>query len=163
MEVSYPGINGFLGTRASIMLDVVFLAMFLVVPVMWWSIRQVEHHGRYLLHKRVQVTLGIVLLAAVALFEIDMRFITGWTERAEISPYYTTWVWPSLYVHLFFAVPTALIWTYTIIQALRKFPSPPRPNEYSHSHRFWGKLAAIEMVMTAITGWGFYYLAFVAR
>ena len=34
----FHGINGFLGTRASIMLDVVFLAMFLVLPVLAWSI-----------------------------------------------------------------------------------------------------------------------------
>ena len=159
--VIYPGINGFLGTRASIMLDVVFLAMFIVVPVMIWSIQQAKAH-RYTLHKNVQVLLGIVLLVAVVLFEVDMRFVTDWRARAMPSPYYESWVFPSLYIHLFFAVPTALIWTYTIVQALRKFPSPPVPGPYSHAHHRWGKLAAIEMVMTAVTGWIFYYLAFVA-
>ena len=34
----YGGINGFLGTRASLMLDVVFLAMFVVVPVLAGSV-----------------------------------------------------------------------------------------------------------------------------
>jgi putative membrane protein len=49
-----------------------------------------------------------------------------------------------------------------IIQGLRKFPRPPAPGVHSTSHKFWGWLAAISMSMTAITGWIFYYLAFVA-
>lgn len=161
MESTFPGINGFLGTRASIMLDIVFLAMFAVVPVMAWSINLAKRR-QYQLHKTVQLVLGVVLLVAVLLFELDMRFVTKWSVRAEPSPYYDSWVYPSLYIHLFFAVPTAVIWVYTIVMALKKFPTPPRPCEYSAAHRRWGKLAAIEMFMTALTGWIFYYLAFVA-
>ncbi len=37
------------------MLDLVFLAMFAVIPIMAWSIYQVRYQGRYLLHKRVQL------------------------------------------------------------------------------------------------------------
>jgi hypothetical protein len=79
------GIDGFLGTRASLMLDVVFAAMFVVLPVLAWSIQQVRVHRRYLLHKRVQLTLGTILLVAVTLFEIDMR-LNDWTLRANSSP-----------------------------------------------------------------------------
>jgi len=50
---------------------------------------------------------------------------------------------------------------FVIVQAVRKFPSPPTPNEYSRHHLFWAKLAAFEMLMTAVTGWVFYVLAFV--
>lgn len=155
-------IDGFLGTRASLMLDVVFVAMFVVLPVMGWSIAQVRYHRRYLLHKRVQLALGAVLLLAVTLFEIDMR-LHDWTTRAEASPYYANGVAHAvLWIHLVFAVPTALIWIYVIAQALRRFSSPPLPGEHSRQHVFWGRLAAIEMSLTAITGWIFYWLAFVA-
>lgn len=161
--MDFSGIDGVLGTRASIMLDIVFLAMFAVVPVLAWSIRLVKSKRNFALHKQVQLVLGIVLLVAVVLFEADMRLATNWRERAEPSPYYGTLVFPSLYVHLFFAVPTSLIWTFTIVQALRRIPSPPRPCEYSATHKFWGWLAALEMLGTAVTGWIFYYLAFVAK
>ncbi|MEX2188342.1 MAG: DUF420 domain-containing protein [Pirellulales bacterium] len=163
-----PGIGGFLpGSRATIMLDVVFVAMFAVVPAMGWGIWLVRSRRNYALHKKVQLTLGIVLLLAVAAFEIDMQFISGWRERAEPSPHYgdgtaAHWVVRSLYIHLFFAIPTALLWVFTIVQALRKIPNPPRPCAYSRQHMFWARLAAIEMVMTAVTGWIFYLLAFVA-
>jgi hypothetical protein len=49
-----------------------------------------------------------------------------------------------------------------IVQALRKFPKPPQPGMHSSSHKFWGWLASIGMFLTAVTGWIFYYLAFVA-
>jgi hypothetical protein len=159
---SFPGIDGFLGTRASIMLDIVFMAMLAVVPVLLWSVWLVRWRRRYGLHKRVQVLLASVLLLAVALFEIDMRFVTSWAARAQPSPYFNSLVYPSLYVHLFFAVPTALIWVYVVVAALRKFSDPPAPGVHSRSHRFWGWVATIEMVMTAVTGWIFYWLAFVA-
>ena len=156
-----PGIDGFLGTRASLMLDVVFLAMFAVIPLMGWSIYLVKYQQRYLLHKRIQLILGVVLLVAVALFEADMR-INGWEPRAPASPYFGTWVPWTLTVHLCFAVTTALLWIFVIVQALRKFDHDPLPNAYSAAHMFWAKLAAIDMPMTAVTGWLFYWLAFVA-
>jgi putative membrane protein len=157
--------DGFLGTRASLMLDVVFLAMFAVIPVMAWSIWQVRRHGRYVLHKRVQLALASVLLVAVLAFEIDMR-INGWQSRALPSPFYLSpvnWVKVALGIHLFFAIPTAFLWVYVVWHALRNIPNPPQPSEHSARHIRWAWLAAWEMLGTAVTGWIFYYLAFVAR
>ena len=162
----YAGINGFLGTRASLMLDVVFLAMFAVMPVLMWSIWLVKYRHNYALHKRVQLALALVLAAAVTLFEIDMR-VNGWTDRALESPYYGEEGAPGplflmLYIHLFFAITTTVLWITVIVRALRRFPNPPRPNEHSGSHLFWARLAAIDMGLTTVTGWLFYWMAFVA-
>src|ERR1700742_3354568 len=77
----FPGIDGFLGTRAPLVLDLLFLAMFVVVLVLAWSVYQVKVHRRYQLHKSVQILLGVVLLAAVAVFEVDIQ-LHGWEERA---------------------------------------------------------------------------------
>ena len=164
--MDYPGFDGFLGNRASFMLDVVFLTMFVVVPVMGWSIYQVKYRRRYRLHKQIQVGIGVVLLLAVTLFEIDMR-VNGWRERATASPYYNAiwsagWVNWSLWIHLTFAVSTSVLWIFVIAQALRKFPRPPQPNEYGPQHKFWARIAAVDLCLTALTGWIFYWLAFVA-
>jgi uncharacterized membrane protein YozB (DUF420 family) len=148
------------------MLDLVFLSMFAVVPIMLWSIWQVRRHHRYDLHRRVQLLLGIVLGLTVSAFEVDMR-IHGWHERAEPSRFWRAgaindWIDYSLLVHLTCAIPTAILWLFVIVQALRHFPRPTRPNAYSARHRCWARLTAIETVLTAVTGWIFYYLAFVA-
>jgi uncharacterized membrane protein YozB (DUF420 family) len=167
LSQSYPGIGGFLGTRGSLMLDVVFLAMFVVVPLLAVSVWLVKRRGKYDLHKRLQLIMAGVLLVAVLLFEIDIR-VNGWEERAEPSPYFDPahkWSCPaglSLIVHLSFAVPTLLLWIYVVTQALRKFPRPPKPSPHSRSHARIGWLAALGMTLTALTGWVFYWLAFVA-
>ena len=157
------GINGFLGSRASIMLDVVFLAMFLVLPVLAWSIWQVRSKRNFALHKKVQLIIAFVLLVTVVAFEVDMRWISGWTDRAKLSPYWESGVVrTSLAVHLVFSASTAALWLYVIIGALNKMPKPPAPCDYSARHKFWAWLAAIDLLLTAITGWIFYWLAFVA-
>ncbi|MCP4189509.1 MAG: DUF420 domain-containing protein [Planctomycetaceae bacterium] len=162
----FNGLNGFLGYRGSLMLDVVFLAMFAVVPVMFWSIYQVRYHRRYALHKTTQLILAAVLLVAVTLFEIEMR-INGWMDRAVPSRFWrdgrwNDWIDFSLAIHLACAIPTALLWIFVVVRALRQFPRPPQPGEHSRSHIFWARLAAIELFLTAVTGCVFYVLAFVA-
>jgi len=163
-----PGLDGFLGTRGSLMLDVVFLAMFAVVPLLGLSIYLVKFRRAYDLHKKMQLGMGVILLLAVAAFEIDMQFITEWELRAEPSPYFDAahkWSCPAgiaLLIHLCFSVPTFGLWIYVLVQAVRKFSHPPQPGPHSPSHILWGKLASYGMLLTAITGWIFYWLAFVA-
>ena len=84
--MGYHGIDGFLGTRASIMLDIVFLAMFAIIPVMGWSIWLVRCRRHYALHKRCNSALGLLLAVAVGLFEIDMRFVSGCAIVPRLLP-----------------------------------------------------------------------------
>ncbi len=148
------------------MLDVVAVAMVVVLPVLALSVYLVKVRRRYALHKKIQLTLGAVLAVTVALFEVDMR-IGGWRHRAEASPYIghegsTNWVIVALSVHLCFAVTTAILWIVVIARALANFPKPPVPSAHSPWHRLFGTAAAIDMACTGVTGWIFYYLAFVA-
>ena len=160
------GIDGFLGTRASFMLDFVALAMIALLPVLGWSIYQVKYRRRYVLHKRVQLVLGVVLLVTVAVFEADMR-INGWRQRAAASPYVAAdgsigLVEVVLGVHLCFSISTGLLWIFVIARALRSFPNPPASAAHSAWHVRYARLAAYDLVCTAVTGWVFYWLAFVA-
>ncbi len=162
----FPGIDGFLGTRASVMLDFVAVAMLVIVPLLLWSVRTARR-GEWQAHKLGQMLLGGVLLLAVVAFEIDMQFLTEWELRAEPSPLFDTahkWTCPVgilLLLHLMFAIPAAVLWGVVIYRAVRNFPAPPTPGPHSAAHRRWGWLAVGETVMTAITGWMFYVTAFV--
>jgi hypothetical protein len=148
------------------MLDVVFVAMFIVVPLLAVSIYLVKYRRQYALHKRLQLTMAAVLLVAVLLFELDIR-MNGWEERAGPSPYFNPahkWTCPagvSLLIHLSFAVPTLVLWAVVVIQALRNFSRPPVPGPHSRWHARWAMVGAIGMGFTALTGWLFYWLAFV--
>jgi putative membrane protein len=158
----YPGIDGFLGTRAPLMLDVVCLAMFLVLMVLTWSVYQVKVRRRFHLHKWTQITLGVILLVVVILFEIDIR-LHGWEGRAagKIGGQPDSTVVWALYVHLIFAISSVILWPITIVLAAANFGESPAPGPHSRIHIPLARIAAADMVLTAITGWVFYYLAFV--
>ena len=118
---------------------------------------------RYQLHKWTQITLGIILLIVVILFEIDIR-LHGWEDRAAGTNWRASGlqaVFTALYVHLIFAVSTVILWPMTIWTGRQNFANPPRPGPHSRIHVPLARTAAADMVLTAITGWIFYWLAFV--
>lgn len=155
-------VAGFLPfSRAPFMMDVVALAMLLVLPVLTFSLVQVRKHRHYKRHKLLQLVTGCALLIVVLLFEIDVR-LHGWSEAAKPSPYYETWLFPLLYVHLVIAISTTILWIAAIVHALKRFADPPRPGRASHRHRLLGWLAAGGMYATTATGWTFFWAAFVA-
>lgn len=154
--------DGFLPfSRASLMMDIVALSMLAVIPLLIFSTYSVRLRKRYLLHKRIQSFLGLVLLVVVILFEIDVRF-NGWRQHADVSPYYGMPLNLVLAVHVLFAVSTAFLWIATFIGALRQIPSPPGPSAFSPRHRRLARFAVKGMVGTGVTGWIFYWMAFVA-
>lgn len=173
MLAQIRGIDGFLGTRGSLMLDVVFLAMFAVLPLLGIAIYLAKQR-KYTLHKRMQLFIGGVLLVAIVGFEVDMQFLTNWEARAAGEPYYPApgspyfdmqnkWSCPvgiALIIHLCCSVPTFLLWVIVTVQALRKFPTPPMPGPHSRAHLRLAKPAALGMLLTAATGWVFYWMAF---
>jgi putative membrane protein len=158
----YPGIDGFLGTRAPLILDVLCLAMLGVVVVLAWSVYQAKYRRRYTLHKWTQIALAALLLAVVILFELDIR-LHGWEERSagQLGAHASDAAVTALEVHLVFAVTTVLLWPSTIILAVRNFSNPPAPGPHSRIHVPLARVAAIDMVLTAVTGWIFYWAAFV--
>ena len=145
------------------MLDFVSVVMVLVVLVLGYSIFQVRIKKNRLLHRKMQVATAIVLAIAIVAFEIDVRFLTDWRKLAEPSPYYASgWVQKALVLHLCFAIPTPLVWVTVIVLALRRFRAGFEQSNYNRIHRISGRIAAALMLGTAVTGWFFYYVAFVA-
>ena len=163
MELEFAGIHGFLGTRASWSLDLLVVAMAVVLVVLGWSVYQVKYRRRFVLHKWVQIGLAVALLVAVVVFEIDIR-LHGWEERAagELGGEASSLVWNALYVHLVFSVSTVILWPIVIVRAVRGFGPSAEPSSHSRSHLVWARIAAGDLVLTAISGWVFYWLAFVA-
>lgn len=157
--------DGFLGYKTSLMLDVVACALVVVVPTLLFSLYAVKIRRNYALHKALQITLGVVLLAVVGLFETDMRMqggISGILAKRvrpltadELASFNTL-----LYVHLFFAVSTVFLWGMTLALALKRMPSPPGPCAHSRLHKFLGWLSATDITLTSVTGLMVYYYGF---
>lgn len=156
------GIDGFLGTRGSIGMDVVLVGLLALLPVLAWSIHLVRTRRDFAGHKRLQLLIAATLLACIVVFEIDVRLLSDWKDRARPSPYWPRGVLLALGIHLVFAISTLVLWVWTIWEALLRFPRPPAPAAHGPRHRRMARLAAIDLVLTACTGTVFYWLAFVA-
>ena len=156
-----PGIDGFLGSRASLGMDVVLVGLFALLPILAVSI-VVVRQGKYQLHKKLQIFIIAALLAAIAVFEIDIRLISDWKVRAEPSPFWPSMVLVALAIHLVFAISTLVLLLWVLIEAWRQFPSPPAPASHSRRHRIFARLAATDLLATTVTGVIFYWLAFVS-
>lgn len=157
------GIDGFLGSRASLGMDVVLVGLLATLPLLAWSIHRVRHRRDFAGHKRLQLAIVAALLAAIVVFEIDVRLVSDWRPRARPSPYWPTGVLTALGIHLVFAVSTLGLWVWVVWEAWREFPTPPVPGSHGRRHRAAGRLAAVDLLLTAVTGTVFYWLAFVSR
>lgn len=154
--------EGILGSRADLVMDVVMLSLLIILPLMLYSYRLVRR-GEYARHRLWQIRLGVVLALAIVLFEVDMQLAGGISEMAKGGSYYNTSLLDTiLYIHLFFSVTTPVLWSWLLLTSLKRFANPPRVNDFSQRHRFWGRLAMLDMIMTAITGYVLYWFAFVA-
>ena len=156
------GIDGFLGTRGSLGMDVVVVGLLAVLPLLAWSIHLVRTRRDYATHKRLQVLIAGALLACIVIFEVDVRLFSDWKDRARPSPWWPAGVLTSLGIHLVFAISTLVLWVWTLWEAIVRFPSPPTPGSHGPRHRVMARLAALDLVLTTITGLTFYWLAFIA-
>jgi putative membrane protein len=148
-------------SRATFVMDFVVVALIVLLPILYFSIFSVRLKRNIQLHRKLQIGLGVVLGLAITAFELDVR-ITGWRHLAEPSPYYDTWVFPALIVHLIFAIPTLLIWVFVIVTAIKAFTGSGFPVMHVSRHKLVGRSAALGLTMTSLTGWVFFWLAFIA-
>ena len=154
--------TGFLpGSRGSLMLDLVAVSMFAVLPALAFGLHLVKNKKNYNAHKKTMITISVVLGVAVVLFELEMRLV-GWRHLAQPSPYYETIMPFALVVHLLCSITTTVLLAATVALAFRQFDSPPTPNNHSATHKILGKSSAIGLLLTSVTGWIFYYVAFIA-
>ncbi|MCB1624541.1 MAG: hypothetical protein KDI32_08135 [Pseudomonadales bacterium] len=143
--------DGFLGTRADLLLDLVILSLLLVVPVLLYSWSRVRR-GNYGVHKALQLAVFVVLGSAVLAFELHMRQLGGIFEATKESTYAGTAVlngW--IYVHTAFSVSMALVWIIVVAGALYFFPNPPRPIKGSRAHRWMGRLGMLLALGAGVT------------
>lgn len=151
---------GFLGTRADILMDVVLIAMTLTPFILIYAIR-LARQGRFVAHRNIQSGLLLVLLAAVVLFEIDVRMAGGSGSFLAGSKYAgaaaLTWF---LRVHIGVATASMLLWTVVVAKGWR-VPLEPGPN-FGPAHRRTGYIIFAGVTFTSISGAALYWLGFVS-
>jgi putative membrane protein len=155
--------NGFLGTRADFLMDIV-VVVFAVLPFLeLWAISLVRK-GEHDRHRRFQVGALVLILVAVVLFEVDIRLSGGTVAFMKDSPLQgTTFLRVFLITHVLIAITTFTAWAVHDVKSWRRQRAdvPSLPGDWSAKHRRVGKRIYVGIVLTSITGIALYVMGFV--
>lgn len=158
--MSFLDQTGFLGTRASLLADIAYVLLLLMIPVISWNLEVLVLRKNYELHKKVQLVLTWVFLIATVLFCIDLLGF-GWEHRtAEPEGKIPRITYMTLTIHLVFWGVTALIWSVLLVQSLRKIPNPPVACDFGPTYIYWMVMLILQLFLATLTGWEFYMLAY---
>ena len=142
----------FLGSRADFLIDLIFLTVILIIPLLSLSLRYAKKRF-YKAHKTIQTTLTVVLTIALILFEQDLASKGGLSEMMKGSRFEgSAFIKYFLYLHLTFAVSTAILWWSLLTVSFIRFPK---------YHRKVGLIGMVDMFFTAVTGIFLYIFCFV--
>ncbi|WNC72152.1 hypothetical protein RGQ13_18830 [Thalassotalea psychrophila] len=154
--------QGFFGTRADLMMDLVIVAFIIIMPLLvisWRTARSGNHLG----HAKMQISLSVILAVAVVIFELDLKLSGGMAVLTKDSTYFGTntlnyWMWG----HTLIAIITTLLWAVLVILSIKKFKLPPntKTNPFRKFHRPLGYCGMISMFATGLTSFPLYYYGF---
>jgi uncharacterized membrane protein YozB (DUF420 family) len=127
--------QGFLGTDADLVIDLFLVLLVALLPILCWAVVLVRR-GETVAHKKWMTVAYTIFIASVLGFEIDVRVRSDSLPSPEFWPFF---------IHMLFALPAFLLWTYQIVTA-RKVARAPA------AHRKRGKILIALIFLTVGTG-----------
>lgn len=85
MRLDFP--PSFLGARCDILMDIVVISIAIILLLLLYLMKKVKREKAYRFHKRIQLTMFIILCFVVILFEYDMKQNGGIFKMIEVSSY----------------------------------------------------------------------------
>lgn len=151
--------NGFLGTRADVIIDTV-VVMFALWPFIIFGIIRLASKGRYQAHRNLQVIIFLLAFLLVLALEIDLRFSDLLVEIRQTSMYSSTLAKTIFGIHLFIALFTFISWLTLLVRSAKRFENK-LPGSFSGQHRLWGVIVLTGLILTSVTGIAMYTVVFV--
>ena len=126
--------SGIFGTDAGFFVDVFLLTQLVLLPAVGAAILLVRR-GRVKAHVLTMLVSYVLFLLSVLAFEAEVHFGKG-TPPLPVT---------TLVIHLCFAVPCLLLWTYQMWTGKRALFSP-------RNHRLRGRILFAILTLTVVTG-----------
>ncbi len=147
--------QGFLGTRADLIIDVVMTISGFLPAIMMFTF-YLAAKGNIRLHKNMQLGLLLLVTLLVVALEVDVR--SGDLQAAgALSAYHDSTILSVIFViHLFFAITTFVGWIWLVVKSSKLYPEGFK----TFNHKKWGKILFVDIVLTVITGWAMYIIVF---
>jgi len=150
---------GFFGTRAPLYLDVVGL-FFVFLPFLMAISIMFAIKGDIRKHLNSQLSLFIVTMVMVVVFEVGMRLSGGFLEYMKSSPISLTFMSIFLVIHIIIALLTVLLWAYQLIASMKAYKNSTMDTVYKMRHKKIGRFVFIGLMVTSVMGGSIYYFLF---
>ncbi len=154
-------VAGFLGTRASLLLDIIvtFLALlplFTGISIMFATRRELR------LHQVTQFLLFFLMLIILLLFAYVVHYKTGFEALLQESTINPTIAFIGLIIHIVISLVTFTLWMFALLYALSDKKRRGLPGVYSMSHANAGKRVFKFILLTALSSVSIYWMLFMA-
>ena len=152
--------TGFLGTKAPLFMDITTIIVVLLPFLLAGSVH-FAHKKNYRVHKQTQVALFIVTILVLTFFEYGVRLDGGIRKYMEYTDIADSFIFGFLAFHITIAVGTVLLWSRLIYLSVKAERKGDLPGKFSKMHLHLAKMTTIAIYLTAITGFGLYYILFI--
>jgi putative membrane protein len=149
--------TGFLGTSAPFYMDLVTF-YFGILPLLMGSAIFMAVKKRYELHYKMQLSIFILTLLVVGVFEVGVRISGGFSAFMEQSNANATFMLVFLVVHILIALATVVLYSILVYSAIKEFRLKSAP--IVKSHKKLGMIVFLGMSITSFMGVTIYYLLF---
>ena len=150
--------SGFLGTKALMYMDLITLYFgllpFLMAGAIFTAIQK-----RYKLHYKMQLSIFVITLIVVAIFEIGVRISGGFSAFMEQSNANYLYMLIFLIFHVFVAILSVGLYTMLIYNSTQQYIF--KKEEFAQNHKKMGQVVFFGMSATSIMGILIYYFLFI--
>ena len=161
LELDILSQGGFLGTRATFLIDIIVSFLVILPIIVMISIFLVKRN--YIkIHQFLQVSLFLISISALALFAYSVHYVEGFEYLIQKSSVGAKEAFVILTVHVTTVVITILIWFLTIFYALNDRKRRALPGVYSEPHKRAGRRVLLGIVMMALTSLTIYFVLYIA-
>ena len=153
--------SGFLGTRATFLIDtiisfLVLLPIIIMISIFLAKINYIK------ITQSIQISLLLITIGALALFTYSVYYVYGFDSLLQQSSVGAKEAFIVLILDVITVVITILIWLLTTVYALNDIKRRALPGVYSEPHKRAGKRVLLAMVMMSFTSLSIYWVLYIA-
>jgi hypothetical protein len=153
--------TGFLGTRASLEIDLIMLFLTLL-PILVWGSIWLAIHEYHKLHRQIQTVLFYLSVVVLTAFFYSLYFhrdLEALMVQSFLSMRYAVLLF---IVHGMVVMVSVLMWFSTLFFAKADQKRRALPGLYSLSHKASGRRTFVAIVITSVSTLALYIIVFVA-
>jgi len=148
---------GFLGTKALMYMDIITI-YFALLPLFLTSAIYMAVKKKYKLHYKMQVSIFILTLIIIAIFEVGVRISGGFSAFMEQSNANYSYMLIFLVIHVLVAILSVVLYSTLIYSSTRQYIFKKEP--FATNHKKMGQVVFFGMTLTSIMGILIYYFLF---